>query len=178
MSTSPGSDEEHGPGGEDAIAIGARLRAARNRCNLQIEQVAQQLHLHPNIITAIEDGDQNALPEAIFVQGYLRSYARLVGLPAEEMVRRYCAQGPTPPPLSTVGPRRKTPLLPLPSARTMRNLILVLLLGILIWLAYPYVERLVTAHEGQSRVQQPGRLELPPAYEDPPRTASPGAPSR
>jgi cytoskeleton protein RodZ len=174
MNSATSSDEDIHPVSEDTAAIGARLRAARNQCDLQIEQVARQLHLHPRIITAIENDDQAALPEPIFVQGYLRSYARLVGLPADEMVRRYCAQGPNPPPLSVIGPRRKAPVLPLPSAKTMRNLILVLLVGILVWLAYPYVERLVAARGGQTEVKQPGRLDLPPVFEEEPRSESPG----
>jgi cytoskeleton protein RodZ len=167
---SAASSEEDIRAAEDDVAIGARLRAARNQCNLQIEEVAQKLHLHPRIITAIENDDPTALPEPIFVQGYLRSYARLLGLPADEMVRRYCAQGPNPPPLSAIGPRRKAPLLPLPSARLMRNLILVLLAGILVWLAYPFVERLVAARSGETEVQPPGRLDLPPAFEEEPRS--------
>lgn len=170
MTSIDGSDEGVRPVTEEAAAIGARLRAARNQCDLKIEQVAQQLRLNPSIISAIENDDKAALPEPIFVQGYLRSYARLVGLPADEIAHRYCgAQGNNPPPLSVVGPRRKAPMLPLPSARTLRNLILVLLLGILAWLAYPYVEQIVTARGGKTEVQQPGRLDLPPAYETEPR---------
>ena len=104
MNTAAGSDDDGRKAADgDGGAIGARLRAARNQCNLQIEQVARELHLDARVITAIENDDQTALPEPIFVQGYLRSYARLVGLPADEMVRRYCAQGTNPPPLSVIG---------------------------------------------------------------------------
>lgn len=171
MNSAASNEGEIRTAAEDDVAIGARLRAARNQSNLQIEQVAQQLHLHPRIIMAIENDDQTALPEPIFVQGYLRSYARLLGLPADEMVRRYCAQGVSPPPLAAIGPRRKAPMLPLPSARTMRGLILLLLAAILVWLAYPYVERLVAARSGETEVEQPGRLKLPPAFEEEPRSA-------
>jgi cytoskeleton protein RodZ len=175
MTSTSSSDEGVHPVAEEAAAIGARLRAARNQCDLKIEQVAQQLHLNPGIISAIENDDKAALPEPIFVQGYLRSYARLVGLPADEIAHRYCGtQGNDPPPLSVVGPRRKTPMLPLPSARTLRNLILVLLLGILVWLAYPYVKQVMMARGGNTGVQQPGHLDLPPAYENEPRPESPG----
>jgi cytoskeleton protein RodZ len=170
MNSAASSDEDNRPAEENAGAIGARLRAARNQCNLQIEQVAEQLHLHPRIITAMENDDQAALPEPIFVQGYLRNYARLVGLPADEMVRRYNAQGPNPPTLSVIGLRPKTPVVPLPSARLLRNLILVLLGGILVWLAYPYVERLVVTRGAKTQVQQPGRLDLPPIFDEEPRS--------
>jgi cytoskeletal protein RodZ len=174
MNTAASSDgdiRQASVGGDDAI--GAVLRAARNQHKLPIEQVAKELRLDARIIAAIENDDQTALPEPIFVQGYLRSYARLVGLPADDLVRRYCAQGPNPPPLSSIGPRRKAPLLPLPSARVIRNLILVLLAGILVWLAYPLVERLVLTRGGETDVvQQPGRLDLPPAFDEEPRVDS------
>jgi cytoskeleton protein RodZ len=146
------------------------LRAARTERNLQIEAVAKALHLDARIITAMEDDDQAALPEPIFVQGYLRSYARMVGLPADEIVRRYCEQGANPPPLSAIGPRSKSPLLPLPSARVIRNVILLLLAGILMWLAYPLVERLVLTDGGETEVLQPGVLDLPPAFKEEPRS--------
>jgi cytoskeleton protein RodZ len=171
MNTAASSDETvRQPSGAGEGAIGVMLRTARNQRNLQIEQVAKELHLEPRIITAIENDDQASLPEPIFVQGYLRSYARLLGLPADEVARRYCAQGQDPPPLSVIGPRRKAPLLPLPSARLIRNLILLLLAGILVWLAYPLVERLALSRGGETEVQQPGRLGLPPAFEEEPRS--------
>jgi cytoskeleton protein RodZ len=173
MSTAASSDEDvREPAGDSQGAIGAMLRNARTRRNLQIEQVAKELHLDARIINAIEHDDQAALPEPIFVQGYLRAYARLVGLPADELVRRYSAQGPTPPPLSVIGPRRKATLLPMPSARLVRNVILVLLAGILVWLSYPLVERFVSTRGSDTEAQQPGVLDLPPVFEDEPRPDS------
>ena len=150
---------------------GAMLRTARIQRNLKVEQVAKELHLDTRIVTAMENDDHATLPEPIFVQGYLRSYARLVGLSTDDIVSRYSAQGrPNPPPLSVIGPRRKSPMLPLPSARLTRNVILALLAGILIWLAYPLAERLVQSHGGETVVQQPGRLDLPPVFEEEPRS--------
>jgi cytoskeleton protein RodZ len=150
---------------------GALLRMARKQRNLKVEQVAKELHLDTRIVTAMENDDQATLPEPIFVQGYLRSYARLMGLSADDIVNRYSAQGrPNPPPLSVIGPRRKAPMFPLPSARLTRNVILVLLAGILVWLAYPLVERLVQSHGGATGVQQPGHLDLPPVFEEEPRS--------
>jgi cytoskeleton protein RodZ len=173
MNTVASSDEDISKPSEGEGAPGAMLRSARIRHNLQIEQVAKELYLDARIVTAMENDDQAALPEPIFVQGYLRGYARLVGLPAEEIVSRYSAQGrPNPPPLSVIGPRTKAPMLPLPSARLTRAIIMVLLAGILVWLAYPYVERLVLSRGGETEVQQPGRLDLPPVFEEEPRSDS------
>jgi cytoskeleton protein RodZ len=165
------SDEDIAQASDGGGAPGALLRTARVQRNLQIEQVAKELHLDARIVSAMESDDQSALPEPIFVQGYLRSYARLVGLPADEIVHRYDVQGrPGPPPLSVIGPRRKAPVLSLPSARLTRNVILALLAGILVWLAYPFVERLVLSRDGETEVQQPGRLDLPPIFDEEPRS--------
>ena len=150
---------------------GAMLRTARIQRNLKVEQVAKELHLDTRIVTAMENDDQATLPEPIFVQGYLRSYARLVGLSADDIMSSYSAQGrPSPPPLSVIGPRRKAPMFPLPSARLTRNVILALLAGILVWLAYPLAERLVLSQGGETGVEQPGRLDLPPVFQEEPRS--------
>lgn len=170
MDTADSSDKEAGKTPADVQgAIGAQLRAARTRRNLQIEQVAKELHLDVRIITAIENDDQSALPEPIFVQGYLRAYARLVGLSGDELVNRYTAQGvPPPPPLAAIGPRRKGARLPLPSARLVRNVILAVLAGILVWLAYPLAERMISQRAGDAGLSLPGIPASVPGFDDEP----------
>ena len=147
--------------GNDRLSIGTRLAAARKKCELDIGVVANELNLDANIITALENDDTAALPAAIFVKGYLRNYARLVGLPEDEMVSDYAAQTGEPPPLTVVSVKSKTPFFQLPSARLLRNIILMLLAAILIWLAYPFVERLVESRGQATQEPAPGRLALP-----------------
>ena len=147
--------------GNDRLSIGARLAAARKKCELDIGVVANELNLDASTITALENDDTAALPAAIFVKGYLRNYARLVGLPEDEMVSDYAAQTGEPPPLTVVAVKSKTPFFQLPSARLLRNIILILLAAILIWLAYPFVERLVESRGQATQEPAPGRLELP-----------------
>ena len=147
--------------GNDRLSIGARLAAARKKCELEIGVVANELNLDASIIAALENDDTAALPAAIFVKGYLRNYARLVGLPEDEMVSDYAAQTGEPPPLTVVAVKSKTPFFQLPSARLLRNIILLLLAAILIWLAYPFVERLVESRGQATQEPAPGRLALP-----------------
>ena len=147
--------------GNDRLSIGARLAAARKKCELDIGVVANELNLDASTIAALENDDTAALPAAIFVKGYLRNYARLVGLPEDEMVSDYAAQTGEPPPLTVVAVKSKTPFFQLPSARLLRNIILILLAAILIWLAYPFVERLVESRGQATQEPAPGRLELP-----------------
>ena len=164
MSASQNTDGTDTTVGRDPLSIGARLAAARKACELDQRVVANELHLDLGTIEALENDDNAALPAAIFVKGYLRNYARLVGLPEDEIVSDFAEQTGEPPPLTVVTLKDRTPFFQLPSARLLRNIILVLLAVILIWLAYPFVERLV-ASRGGDEVQQPvpGRLALPPA---------------
>ena len=163
MNDGQDTDVSNSTAGEDRSSIGRRLAAARKERELDIRVVASELHLDISTIEALEADDMAALPAAIFVKGYLRSYARLVDLPEEEIVSAFNAQTGDPPPLTVVSIKGKTPLFQLPSTRLIRNIILVLLAVILVWLAYPFVERLIQSRGEGVQEPVPGRLELPPA---------------
>lgn len=163
MSAGQDTDGTDTTAGSDPLSIGARLAAARKACELDIRVIANELHLDIATIKALENDDTAALPAAIFVKGYLRNYARMVGLPEDEIVRDYTEQTGEPPPLTVVSLKGTTPFFQLPSARLLRNIILVLLAVILIWLAYPFVERLVASRGQETQQPVPGRLALPPA---------------
>jgi cytoskeleton protein RodZ len=152
-------------GGEDSGSPGARLRAARKQCNLGIEQVARELHLDVAIIEALENDNQAALPAPIFVQGYVRSYARLVGLQADELLRTYGEQASQPPPLSVGGSGRRVPRYRLFISSYLRNIVLVILGAILVWMAYPLLVRFIEDFDGMNDDRVPGQLELPPAMD-------------
>ncbi|MBU0501091.1 MAG: DUF4115 domain-containing protein [Gammaproteobacteria bacterium] len=77
-----------GPGGP-----GGRLRAARLRRNLDLIWVANQLHMKPRMVEAMEADDYDHLPSPVFVRGYLRGYARLVGEPEEDILLEYRRAG-------------------------------------------------------------------------------------
>ena len=161
MNDAPDTDGSNATAGTDRLSIGARLAAARQACGLDVRVVANELKLDVFIVEALENDDKAALPAAIFVKGYLRNYARLVGLPEDEMVKDYAAQTGELPPLTVVNVKGKTPFFQLPSARLLRNIILILLAVILIWLAYPFIERFIESRGQATQDPEPGRLELP-----------------
>ncbi len=72
-----------------AVKLGERLSQAREAMGFTQEDVASRLYLEPRIITALEKERYNQLPPVIFVQGYLRSYAKLLNLPPEEVLNQY-----------------------------------------------------------------------------------------
>ena len=65
---------------------GRRLREARESKGQRVSDVAENLHLRPSIVSAIEEGDYRQIPGELFLKGYVKSYARLVGLNEDEML--------------------------------------------------------------------------------------------
>lgn len=157
--TDSGVQDQSGDNG----SIGARLVAARNRRQLTQESVARQLRLDIAVINALENDDTRVLPAPIFVQGYLRSYARLLGLPEDELVKDYTVHSGELPPLTVNRVGAGKPSLRLPSMRLIRNVILVILAAILIWLASPFLNKLLQTQDQLETEQSPGHLEIPPA---------------
>lgn len=75
-----------------SVTAGHRLRVAREGLGLTCADVARELRLQEKLIEALEAGDRSHLPPDTFISGYLRSYARLLGLPAEELIAEYLAE--------------------------------------------------------------------------------------
>jgi cytoskeleton protein RodZ len=71
---------------ESAVTSGAMLRAGREAAGLGIAAVAQQLKLAPRQVTALEDDDFASLPGRTFIRGFIRNYARLLRLDADEVL--------------------------------------------------------------------------------------------
>ena len=68
---------------------GARLGVAREAAGLPVDTVARSLHLRMDVIHAIENDDyQQGIP-GVFLRGYLRAYANLLMLPADEIINAF-----------------------------------------------------------------------------------------
>lgn len=96
MTSVPQEQAEGLPEQRAESEVGMRLREAREARKLSRADVARQLHLEPKLIEALEEGDSANLPPPIFVRGYLRSYARLLGMPEQECLAGYEAQDAEP----------------------------------------------------------------------------------
>lgn len=68
---------------------GRRLRDQRESNHLSQEEVAHHLRLDVQLIKGLEDDDYSQLPSPAYICGYLRSYARLLKLPENEIVQAY-----------------------------------------------------------------------------------------
>ena len=63
-----------------AEPVGQQLRRAREKAGLSLAAVADQQHLRVSVIQAIESGDYSKIDTELFLKGYVRAYARQVGL--------------------------------------------------------------------------------------------------
>ena len=75
---------------------GRRLRVQRQSRGLAIERIASQLHLKPEIIEALEQDRFDLLPDPVFITGYLRNYARMLGLDPTPLIAAYQTHAGTP----------------------------------------------------------------------------------
>ena len=70
---------------------GHLLRQAREEHGLSQKEAARDLHLTSKIINAIEEDDFELIPSFVFARGYIRSYARHVGLDGQALVAEFDA---------------------------------------------------------------------------------------
>jgi cytoskeleton protein RodZ len=68
---------------------GALLKRERERRALSIQQAAEDLHLDPWVIEAIEANRFQALGAPVYAKGHLRKYATSLELSADELVQKY-----------------------------------------------------------------------------------------
>ncbi|MCV6588399.1 MAG: DUF4115 domain-containing protein [Marinobacterium sp.] len=65
---------------------GERLQAARLAKGATVEEISGKLHLPGSYIHALENGELDKLPSIVFARGYIRSYAGLIDIDAEEFI--------------------------------------------------------------------------------------------
>jgi len=67
-------------------SVGNSLREAREQLGMSVNDVANRIKFAPRQIEALEADDYVRLPEAAFVRGFVRSYARLLELDATALL--------------------------------------------------------------------------------------------
>lgn len=81
--------EQQGPEATAPVQPGEALRQAREARGISLSAVAQQLCLPERSLAAIEAGDFGRLPGHTFTRGYIRAYARMIGLDPERLVLEF-----------------------------------------------------------------------------------------
>ena len=87
-------------------ALGEEFRSAREARGLSLSDVAERLHIRSVYLAAIEDEDWHVIGAPVYVRGFMRTYARFLGLDPEAAVARFAAAVPAGTPAAAPGPAR------------------------------------------------------------------------
>jgi len=68
------------------LELGVALKRERERQGLSVRDIMDATKISRRNLIALEDGDIAALPHPVYLKGYVRNYARLVGLEPEALV--------------------------------------------------------------------------------------------
>jgi len=66
--------------------LGDQLRAQRERKGITLGQAAADTRIREKFLKALEDGDYQSLPGAVYTKGFLRNYAEYLDLPTDDLV--------------------------------------------------------------------------------------------
>jgi hypothetical protein len=85
-------------------SVGATLRAAREAKGATLAQAELATRIRGRYLQALEADNWPALPESLYTKGFLRNYARYLGLDAQRLLSLYEQQQATPPSKPDVRP--------------------------------------------------------------------------
>lgn len=108
-------DTEEQPKGSP-VGVGVLLKNEREERGLSYDRISETTKLRPPILEAIENQDWDQLPSPVFVTGFIRSYARALGLDEEKLVDLYHRDVPrepaaTKPLMEPVRTRKSLPII-------------------------------------------------------------------
>lgn len=98
-----------------ALGFGEELRRERQIREISLEEISSATKISVRLLTALEQGDVRRLPAPAFTRGFIRAYARHLGIDPEEKVNAYLAD------LSGDHPEVPAPKKALPRSRFWRG---------------------------------------------------------
>jgi cytoskeleton protein RodZ len=75
--------------GLDLAAFGEELSREREIRGISLKEISDATKISRRFLEALEKNEHRSLPAPVFTRGFVREYARYVGLDADEMVNRY-----------------------------------------------------------------------------------------
>src|SRR5947208_14626068 len=73
----------------ELASFGEELRREREIRGISLKEISDATKISKRFLEAIEKNDHRTLPAPVFTRGFVREYARYLGLAAEEIVNRY-----------------------------------------------------------------------------------------
>lgn len=84
------------PSLDPSVDIGTALGAARRGLGLSLEQISDTTRVRVRHLEALESGKFDQLPSRPFTVGYVRAYAKALGLDADATAARFRTEHPSP----------------------------------------------------------------------------------
>lgn len=72
--------------------LGDLLRETREQKNLSLEDAEKGTNIRKLYIKAIEDGNYDKLPGEVFLKGFMKTYAKFLGLDGQKIIEQYKAE--------------------------------------------------------------------------------------
>ncbi|MFH2009158.1 MAG: helix-turn-helix domain-containing protein [bacterium] len=79
---------------EPRASLGLRLRKERELRGISLEEVSSVTRVRLVYLRHLEEDGFESLPADVYVRGYIRSYARFLGIDAERCIEQYSLQSP------------------------------------------------------------------------------------
>src|SRR5277367_2050391 len=76
-------------------ALGDRFRSAREARGLSLSDVSEQIRIRSIYLAAIEEENWSAVGAPVYIRGFLRTYARFLGLDPEDVVAAFNGEVPS-----------------------------------------------------------------------------------
>ncbi len=73
----------------EPATLGADLRRAREQAGLSLAEVAERTKVRPGILASLEADAHERLPAMTYALGFVKAYARTVGLDPEDAAERF-----------------------------------------------------------------------------------------
>jgi len=72
-----------------AVSVGKRLKEAREKRSLTIEQVQKQTKIHSTVLIGLEEGRPDDTLTDTYVRSFLKKYAQFLGINSVELLKEY-----------------------------------------------------------------------------------------
>ena len=143
---------------------GEYLRQIRIAQKKELEEIANVLNMPVKTLTALEQDDYKSLPEATFIKGYYRAYAKLLNADASAIIQRFdeiyandtglkANHALSNSPIKTMGK--------LAGSKSVRNrkwlkrIAILAAVLVLAWLAVMAVQNWTSSHKNDAEVEAP-----------------------
>lgn len=88
---------------QDGPSLGERLRLARERKGLSLDEVCTRLRLPQRVVAMLESNDYARIEHDVYLRGYLASYSRLLEIPVQAVDTQLRDRAPNVPALVATG---------------------------------------------------------------------------